>query len=117
MLAELSTQRRNFVAELKHSAGVLGADLKDEGSVAGKVHRGWLKLREAVSSRDTHAILAECERGEDRALEVYSQALSKLTDPVLCEVVRAQSLQVQLAHNRVRDLRDAHQDRAAGAQN
>ena len=46
------------------------------GTAIGAVHRGWLRLKEAVSSVDDDALLAECERGEEHALTRYRKALN-----------------------------------------
>ena len=53
------------------------------GSAAGALHRGWINLKSALTSGDDHAILAECERGEDSAVEEVSKALDNgLSAPV-----------------------------------
>jgi len=54
------------------------------GTAIGAVHRGWLRLKEAVSSVDDEALLAECERGEEQALMRYRRAfkLAELPDAV-----------------------------------
>jgi uncharacterized protein (TIGR02284 family) len=44
------------------------------GTAIGAVHRGWLRLKEALSSVDDDALLAECERGEEQALARYRRA-------------------------------------------
>ena len=46
------------------------------GTVAGAVHRGWVSVKAALSSRDDKAVLEECERGEDAAVARYRKALN-----------------------------------------
>src|SRR3954468_10652609 len=54
-----------------------GGDPETTSSVSGTLHRGWVSLREAVSSRDDEAILEEVERGEDYAKHQYEDALKE----------------------------------------
>ena len=41
------------------------------------MHRAWINLKSAVTSGDDHAILAECERGEDSAVDEYKKAMEE----------------------------------------
>ena len=84
----------------------LGGKADDHGSVTGKMHRGWINLKAAISSNEPHAVLSECERGEDAAVAAYREALEKIDDVRAREVVLRQSALVQSAHDTVRDLRD-----------
>jgi uncharacterized protein (TIGR02284 family) len=56
---------------------------------------------------DEHAILAECERGEDSAVEEFQKAVNDDLPPALQEVVSRQYAEIKAAHDRIRDLRDA----------
>ena len=58
-------------------------------------------------SGDDHAILSECERGEDSAVKEYEKALNDDLSPSLREIVSSQYSEVKNAHDRVRTLRDA----------
>jgi len=67
-----AAERREMADEL---AAFSSADPEDETpSVAGALHRGWINLKSALTSGDDHAILAECERGEDHAVAVFQKA-------------------------------------------
>ena len=81
----------------------------NSSSVAGSMHRAWIDLKAAVTSGDDHAILAECERGEDSAVNEYKKAMDADLSSPLRETVSRQYDKVKLAHDRVRDLRDARQ--------
>lgn len=106
---EYSLQRSKFAGELQALAHSLGEhDPEESGSMAGAVHRGWINLKAALSSKDAHAILAECERGEDSAVAEYREALESGNLPAnVVGTVRAQFSAIQAAHDRVRDLRDS----------
>ena len=105
-----SNQRQQFVSELQTLVRGLGEGMEKTGSVAGALHRGWIDLKAAVSAKDEHAILAECERGEDSAVEEYKEALEHSEIPPAVQgAIARQYAAVQEAHDRVRDLRDSYQ--------
>jgi uncharacterized protein (TIGR02284 family) len=71
------------------------------------LHRGWINLKSAITGGDEHAILAECERGEDSAVEEYKKALDDGLSPSAQEVVARQFAEIKAAHDRIKSLRDA----------
>ena len=106
---EYSLQRSRFAGELQSEAIRLGENKpEDSGSVSGAMHRAWIDLKSAVTSGDDHAILAECERGEDSAMKEYRDAMEKeeLSSPIR-QIVSRQFTEVQNAHDRIKQLRDA----------
>lgn len=109
LFGKYSLQRSKFAGELQSMARSLGGnDPETAGSVAGALHRGWINIKAALSSKDEHAILAECERGEDSAVAEYRKALDADGLPAdVLETLRAQSVEVQEAHDCIRDLRDS----------
>lgn len=103
-----SAQRAEFVRELQQRARQLGDEGKEGSSAAGSLHRGWMNLKSALSSNEPHAVLAECERGEDAAVEAYEEALASLDlDPDTRELITRQFAAVRTAHDRVKQLRDS----------
>jgi uncharacterized protein (TIGR02284 family) len=106
---EYSLQRSRFAGELQSEALRLGESKpEDSSSAAGAMHRTWINLKSAIAKRDNHAILAECERGEDSAVKEYEEAMEDedLTAPVR-EIISRQFTEVKSAHDRVKQLRDA----------
>ena len=103
-----SLQRSKFAGELQNEIVNLGEpDPEDSSSVAGSMHRAWINVKSAVTNRDRHAILAECERGEDAAVSAYKDAMEKdLSEPIK-QIVSRQSTEVKSAHDKIRNLRDA----------
>lgn len=105
---EYSRQRARFVSELRSQAQSLEErESKPSGSAAGALHRGWINLKSALTRGDDHAILAECERGEDSAVAEYKKALNNGLSAPVQEIVSRQYTQVKEAHDRVKSLRDA----------
>ncbi len=72
------------------------------------MHRAWINLKSAITSGDDHAILTECERGEDSAVNEYKKAMEaeELSAPIR-ETISRQYSDVKGAHDRIRALRDA----------
>jgi uncharacterized protein (TIGR02284 family) len=105
---EYSLQRARFAGELQSQAVALGESKpEDSSSAAGAMHRAWINLKTAIAKRDDHAILAECERGEDSAVKEYKEAMEEenLAVPVR-EIISRQYAEVQSAHDRIKLFRD-----------
>ena len=108
LFSEFSLQRSKFAGELQSQAQGLGeSDPEDSSSTAGAMHRAWINLKSAITSQDDHAILNECERGEDVAVSEYKKAMEKELSSPLRDIISRQYTEVKSAHDRVRDLRDA----------
>ena len=109
LFSEFSLQRSKFAGELQNEAITLGDhDPENSSSTAGAMHRAWINLKSAITSQDDHAILAECERGEDSAVAEFKKAMEEeeLSAPVR-EIVSRQYADVKAAHDRIKALRDA----------
>src|SRR5213076_1925789 len=105
---EYSQQRSRFATELQSQARSLGEPQPETSSTAaGALHRAWINLKSAVTRGDDHAILVECERGEDSAVEEYRKALDNGFSASVQEIVSRQYAEIKQAHDRVKHLRDA----------
>jgi uncharacterized protein (TIGR02284 family) len=102
-----SQQRAHFATELQSQARNLGeSEPEKTSSAAGAMHRAWINIKSAITSGDDTAILSECERGEDSAVNEYKKAMEdNLTSP-LRELVSRQYSEVKSAHDRIKTLRD-----------
>lgn len=106
-MREFSDQRGRFSNELRTAARSAGAELDEEGSAAGALHRGWMDLKAALTGDDPHAILAAAEAGEDHAVGEYEDALEEDgLSGELRDLIARQAVEVRRAHDVVRDLRD-----------
>jgi uncharacterized protein (TIGR02284 family) len=109
LFSEYSLQRSKFAGELQNEAIGLGEhNPENTSSTAGAMHRAWINLKSAITSQDDHAILAECERGEDSAVSEYKKAMEEeeLSSPIR-DTISRQYTDVKSAHDRIRELRDA----------
>ena len=113
LFSEYSLQRSKFAGELQNYAITLGnSDPENTSSTAGALHRAWINIKSAVSSRDDHAILSECERGEDSAVAEYKKAMEGNLPSPLADIISRQYTDIKAAHDHVRSLRDASKNPA-----
>jgi len=110
-LREVFSQRaadcRNAAAELQALVRVNGGMAEEDGSVMGAVHRGWVAVRSKLSGYSDQAMLEECERGEDTAMERYRDAMQNEELPVdVRQVIERQYMGVKRNHLEIRTLRD-----------
>ena len=98
--------------ELQAQVKASGGDPERTGSVAGALHRGWINVREAMTTRDDKAILEECERGEDYAKAQYKKALEQDLTSEVRAIVQRQYEGVVANHDAVRDLRNKYRTAA-----
>ena len=108
LFRDYSDQRSRFATALQSEARRHGeTDPETSSSATGAVHRGWINLKSVITGGDEHAILAECERGEDSAVEQYKKALEDGLTPSTQEIVSRQFAEIKAAHDRIKSLRDA----------
>lgn len=93
--------------QLRDKVRALGGVPESGGSTAGALHRAWVNIKSSVVGRDDHAILAECERGEDVAKRAYEQALQADLPPDVRTLIGTQYREVKSNHDHVRDMRNA----------
>lgn len=67
-------EREAFHTTLHRQLGAEGVDVSEEGSAAATAHRGWLKLRDAITG-DDEAVYDEIVNGENALLENYRDAI------------------------------------------
>jgi uncharacterized protein (TIGR02284 family) len=60
------------------------------GSARASVHREWLEAKAALTMGSPKAVLTECRRGEDAALEIYRTALRADLPPEIRAMVQEQ---------------------------
>lgn len=95
-------------SQLQRTAAEYGGTTESGGSVAGAVHRGWVSVRSALSSRTDQAMLEECERGEDAALARYRRALERDLPAEVRTLIARQLEGAQRNHDQIKALRDSY---------
>ncbi|HZM91442.1 MAG TPA: PA2169 family four-helix-bundle protein [Blastocatellia bacterium] len=110
---ECSTERAQFVSDIQLEVRRLGGDPQKTGSTAGALHRVWMDIKGTFTGKDDHAILSECERGEDSAVEAYREAIKLSLPLTIQQLLERQFQSVRQTHDRIKQMRDA---KAAGSQ-
>ena len=98
-----SRQRASFASELRDEVRRLGGEAAEGGSITGSFHRGWIGLKAALTGEDERAILAECERGEESALDAYRAALGVDQPSSVRAIVERQFAEVKEALHHIRN--------------
>jgi uncharacterized protein (TIGR02284 family) len=81
-----------------------------EKKVAAKgAYQNGFNLNTALTSGDDFTILAECERGENRAIAMFKKALEQDLPSDLCRRIKSYSLRILETHEKIKELRDTAQ--------
>lgn len=107
-MKDFAEQRQRLSMELQEAASDYATISDADGTTSGGLHRAWMGLTDALTGDDPHAVLAEAERGEDRAKATYEKVLKEDLPEDLKTIISRQAREVISAHDEVRDLRDQH---------
>jgi uncharacterized protein (TIGR02284 family) len=106
-LIRYSRQRLEFAGDLQRIVASMGEEPASHGSAGGAMHRGWMNLKQAFTGDNRHAVLAECERGEDMAVKAYRRAMEEPLPEEVQQTIDTQYREILQTHDRVKSLRDA----------
>ena len=77
LFLNFAVQRGLYADELKaHLAQHGGTSDNEEGGVLGALHRTWIDIKQAFSSKENSAILGAIETGEKAAIEKFEAAIN-----------------------------------------
>src|SRR5207245_10132620 len=102
-----SELRSSYASELQPEVLRLGGTTTKTGTVSAAFNRGWMNIKSIVTGGSDDAIVAECERGEDSAIENYQRVLKQNLPPNVLPVVKHQFTEIKRSHERIRDLEEA----------
>jgi len=108
MFLQISRERAGYARELESELASVApdkADKKDDGHVAGALHRAWIDTKTALGAGDP-AILDWLEQGEDYAKGKYEKALNSALPAGVLAIVRRQAQTIIATHDRVKAMRD-----------
>jgi uncharacterized protein (TIGR02284 family) len=111
LFAECSDQSRQYVTELKPLVEQFGGQSATETSNAGDMYRVWMDIKTALASNNAKAVLQNCEKGEDVALNAYNEVTNQqegmaLSDHRVHQILNEQHAGIESMHQRIRTLRD-----------
>lgn len=107
MLVTLGTSRAKLIGDVVALARKADPNksMRDGGTLKGDLHRAWMDIREALGTRDTTAMLNECERGEQFLLDRYDAVLEKDVAPETFALATAQRAVIQKNLDHVKTVR------------
>jgi uncharacterized protein (TIGR02284 family) len=105
MFEARALRNATVAAELSELIAQLGGDPASRSKIIGATRRGWVNLHTALTQNTDDALLAECEHGEDHALEVYRNALDDHLPELIRQVVLRQFEDMMSDHDQIRFLR------------
>jgi len=73
--------------------------------VSAAFHRGWMNIKSIMTGDD--AILAECIRGDEAAIENYQRVLKNNLPPNVLPVAKHQFTEIKRSLDRIRDSEEA----------
>ena len=105
MIAE---SHRNKIA-LATEVQAMGAEVEQGTTTSGKIYRAWMDVKAVFTGHDRHAVLANCEAGEDAAQRAYRTALEHEALPAyIRELLVRQKEALRESHDEVKALRDQY---------
>jgi len=105
-MIELSFENKK---ELEDAVENSGGELSINTTIAGKIHRVWMDIDAVLSGFDKHALLANCEAGENAAMKAYHDAMSENFPSPVCDMIQVQQQRLISAYNKIKYLRiDKH---------
>lgn len=102
-----SEQRASFSTQLQALAATYGDAVKETGSAAASLHRGWMAIRDAITGSGPESVLKTAVQGEDHAIEAYEKALKEDISTDTRTVVVRQLAEIRLARTELQRLEQA----------
>ncbi len=80
LFEKYAKQRQTYASTLQAAVRQMGDKPTDDGSVSAAFHRGWIGLKDAVTTGDG-PIVKECIRGEEYALKKFEKVAADTALP------------------------------------
>ena len=108
LFTSMIDESRKIRMALANEVQSLGGEYDRGTTATGKLYRAWMDVRAVFSGHDRHAVLANCERGEDAAQDAYKEALNDNNLPAYVRtMLEEQKQQLRASHDEIKALRDA----------
>jgi uncharacterized protein (TIGR02284 family) len=105
-----SEQRATFSKELQSLAATYGDSVKETGSTAAALHRGWMAIRDAITGSGPESVLKTALHGEAHAVEAYERALKEDISANTRAVAQRHLAEIQSARAELQRLLQATSD-------
>lgn len=106
LMREKSVQRAEFEEAARQRILDLGAQPFEHSTLGAALHRAWLNVRDAVAGKGDYAVVSECARGEEMAVQKYTDVLSEMEMPAeLRALVQQQFAVIKASQQELLDLK------------
>jgi uncharacterized protein (TIGR02284 family) len=106
---DMIIESQQIKSDLVNEVQVLKGEAEKGTTEMGKIYRGWMSIKAIFTGEGRHAILSNCEFGEDAAQKAYKQALETDKLPAfLRELLTRQQQVLKASHDEIRDLRNQY---------
>jgi uncharacterized protein (TIGR02284 family) len=114
--SDLKTLYASMIAEshkikiaLATEVQTLGSDITQGTTTSGKIYRAWMDVKAVFTGHDRHAVLENCEAGEDAAQRAYETAIEHDGLPAyIRELIAEQQHVLKASHDEIKALRDEY---------
>jgi uncharacterized protein (TIGR02284 family) len=108
LFAKMLRQSQELKSDLGMEIQAAGHEMPTDTTVSGKIYRAWMDVKAMFTGNDRHAVLSNCEFGEDAAQNAYKMALeTEGLSANLNSIISKQKSELKTSHNEIKALRDA----------
>jgi len=106
---QMILESQKIKSDLAHEIQVLHGDVEEGTTGMGKIYRAWMDVKAVFTGESRHAVLSNCEAGEDEAQKAYKKALETEKLPAFIrELLMSQQGILKGSHDEIRDLRNQY---------
>ena len=106
---QMIIESQQIKSDLAHEIQVLHGNVEQGTTQSGKIYRAWMDVKAVFTGESRHAVLANCETGEDAAQKAYKKALETERLPgFLRDLLTRQQETLRDSHDEIRDLRNQY---------
>lgn len=108
---KMADESRTYVKELNEKLMSLGGLPSSDTTMAGKIYRVWMDVKNTFTGADRESILGSCEFGEDAAQKAYNEALETDAemDADTRQLIMKQKNSLKSSHDIIKKYRDLHE--------
>ena len=107
LFTSMIDESRKIRVDLAGEVQALGGEFEAGTTASGKLYRAWMDVKAVFTGKDRHAVLSNCEFGEDAAQKAYKEALEEDLPGYIRTTLEAQKAMLRTSHDRIKALRDA----------
>jgi uncharacterized protein (TIGR02284 family) len=109
LYASMIAESHKIKIALATEVQIIGGDVDKGTTTGGKIYRAWMDVKAVFTGHDRHAVLENCEAGEDAAQRAYKMALAHTGLPAyLRDMLTEQQEVLRASHDEIRALRDQY---------